>query len=109
MPATTATRCSAVVALLSAGILFAAPVASGSSLSWIGRGHQRPLAAAWSFGARVGVAPARDRSTTRSCAVDRKRAVGAWDWRLLPVACEQPPRSNLAFQLDWASVAAVFG
>lgn len=99
-----------VVALLAAGILFAASVASASSLAWAGRGHPRVAAKALSLRAPTGrLGSAGNRTTTRSCAADRKHSAGPAGWRLLPVACEQPPRSNLLLQLDWASLAGLFG
>jgi hypothetical protein len=110
MPTAKATRYSAVAALLAAVVLSGAPVASGSSLSWSADAYPRvAVVKARSLPVQAGRTLVSRRSSTRSCAADRRHTLGPLGWQLLPVACEQPPRSNLVFQLRWLSLAGLFG
>ena len=99
-----------MAALLTAGVLAGAPVAAGSSQSWSTRAYPRvAVVKARALPVQTGGGLVRHRSSTRSCAADRRHAFGPFGWHLLPVACEQPPRSNVLLQLRWMSLAGLFG
>jgi hypothetical protein len=93
-------RCAAAAGLVSAVLVFGASTASGASLaaSWL-----RP-----SGHVLVDRAP-KARSAPRSCAAHRWRGVWGAEARILPVACEQPPKSDLLLQIHKASSLALLG
>jgi hypothetical protein len=93
-------RCAVAAGLISAAVLFGASSAAGASLaaSWLRPGNHAVL-----------VRAAKVRSVPRSCAAHRWRGVWGPESRLLPVACEQPPRSSVLLQIQKASALALLG
>ena len=103
-------RCAAAAGLVSATVLLGASSADGAALavrtqagvvvgtSWL-LPHNRVVVAR----------AAKVHSVPRSCAAHRWRGVWGAESRLLPVACEQPPRSNLLLQLHNLSWLALLG
>jgi hypothetical protein len=78
--------------------LVAAPAAT-ASLPPIGAGQH-----AWRGGTHSIDLGARERRAELSCSAHAVRSLGWLERKLLPVACEQPPRSNLLFRLPVPSV-----